>query len=149
MVGQALGARKPERAEHAVTIAGLYNMVFLGGVGLVFVVFARPIVGLFTNDPAVIPFGADALRIVAIGFLFYAWGMVISQSFNGAGDTNTPTLLNFFVFWCWEIPLAYVLAIRLGFGPRGIYFAIMIAYATFAVAAAALWRRGKWKVARV
>jgi len=149
MVGQALGARKPERAEYAVRIAGYYNMALLGAVGLVFVLFARAIVGLFTHDPAIIPFGTDCLRIVACGFLFYAWGMVISQSFNGAGDTNTPTLLNFFVFWCWEIPLAYVLAERVGLGPRGIYLAITIAFSTFAVAAAVLFKRGKWKEARV
>jgi putative MATE family efflux protein len=149
MVGQALGARKPDRAEQAVRIAGWYNMAFLGAIGLVFVLFAHAIVSLFTQDPAVIPYGTDCLRIVACGFLFYAWGMVLSQSFNGAGDTTTPTLLNFFVFWCWEIPLAYVLAVQLGLGPRGIYLAIMIAFSTFALAGAAIFRRGKWKMVRV
>jgi Na+-driven multidrug efflux pump len=149
MVGQALGARKPDRAEQAVRIAGWYNMAFLGAIGIVFVLFAHAIVSLFTQDPAVIPYGTDCLRIVACGFLFYAWGMVLSQSFNGAGDTTTPTLLNFFVFWCWEIPLAYVLAVQLGLGPRGIYLAIMIAFSTFALAGAAIFRRGKWKMVRV
>ena len=89
------------------------------------------------------------MRIVALGFPFYAWGMVISQSFNGAGDTRTPTLLNLFVFWCWEIPLAYVLAIRLGLGPRGIYVAMMVAFSTLAVAGALVFRRGTWKTKRV
>jgi len=149
MVGQALGARKPDRAVQAVRIAGFYNMLFLGGIGLLFVLFARVIVGLFTSDPTIIPYGTDCLRIVACGFLFYAWGMVMAQSFNGAGDTRTPTLLNFFVFWCWEIPLAYVLAVPLGLGPRGIYLAIMIAFSTFAVAGALLWNRGRWKAVRV
>ena len=149
MVGQALGAKKPERAVEAVRIAGMYNMMVLTVVGALLAIFAPMIARLFTSDPAVIPFAADALRIVAFGFPFYAWGMVISQSFNGAGDTRTPTLLNFFVFWCWEIPLAYVLAIHLGMGPRGIYVAMMIAFSTLAVAGAALFRRGKWKEKRL
>jgi len=124
MVGQALGAKNPERAERAVWKAGFYNMIFLGCVGLVFVVLARQIIGLFTTDPNVVPYGVDCLRIVASGFLFYAWGMVITQSFNGAGDTWTPTIINLFVFWLWELPLAYLLAIVLGFGPRGVFVAI-------------------------
>ena len=145
MVGQALGANNPERAERAVWKAGLYNMIFLGCVGLVFVVFARQIIGLFTHDPNVVPYGVDCLRIVASGFLFYAWGMVITQSFNGAGDTWTPTYINLFVFWLWELPLAYVLAIVLGFGPRGVFLAITIAFSTLAVVSGILFRRGKWK----
>ena len=88
------------------------------------------------------------LRIVAFGFPFYAWGMVISQSFNGAGDTRTPTLLNLFVFWCWEIPLAFVLAMQLGMGPRGIFLAMAIAFSTYAVAGAVVFRRGRWKTKR-
>ena len=106
MVGQALGAKKPERAERAVWIAARYNLVFLGTVGLLFVLLARAIVSLFTTDPAVAPYAVDCLRIVALGFLFYAYGMVITSSFNGAGDTWTPTWLNLVVFWLWEIPLA-------------------------------------------
>ncbi len=149
MVGQALGAKNPERAEQAVWKAGLYNMIFLGCVGLVFVVFARQIIGLFTVDPNVVPHGVDCLRIVASGFLFYAWGMVITQSFNGAGDTWTPTYINLFVFWLWELPLAYVLAIVLGFGPRGVFLAITIAFSTLAVVSGLLFRRGKWKTKAV
>jgi putative MATE family efflux protein len=149
MVGQALGAKKPERAAEAVRIAGSYNMVVLTVVGTLLAVFAPWIARFFTSDPTVIPHARDALRIVALGFPFYGWGMVISQSFNGAGDTRTPTLLNFFVFWCWEIPLAYVLAIRLGFGPRGIYVAMTIAFSTLAVAGALVFRRGTWKTKRV
>src|SRR2546427_3265078 len=145
MVGQALGAKKPERAERAVWRAGFYNMIFLGCVGLVFVVFARQIIWLFTNDPAVMPYGVDCLRIVASGFLFYAYGMVLTQSFNGAGDTWTPTIINLFVFWLWELPLAYVLAIVFHFGPRGVFLAITIAFSTLAVISAIFLRRGKWK----
>ncbi len=149
MVGQALGARKPERAEHAVKLAGWYNMVVLSVVGLALAVLAPLIARLFTHDPAIAPFAADALRIVACGFPFYAWGMVVSQSFNGAGDTRTPTMLNLVVFWCWEIPLAWVLSIHLGMGPRGIYLAISIAFSTYAVAALLLFRRGRWKLGKV
>ena len=145
MVGQALGAKNPERAERAVWKAGFYNMIFLGCVGLVFVLLARQIIGLFTSDPNVVPYGVDCLRIVASGFLFYAWGMVITQSFNGAGDTWTPTIINLFVFWLWELPLAYALAIVFGFGPRGVFLAITIAFSTLAVVSAVLFRRGKWK----
>ena len=149
MVGQALGAKKPERAMHAVRIAGTYNMVVLSVVGALLAVFAGWIARFFTSDVTVIPYAKDVLRIVALGFPFYAWGMVFSQSFNGAGDTRTPTLLNLFVFWCWEIPLAYVLAIHFGMGPRGIYVAMMIAFSTLAVAGGLLFRRGGWKTKRL
>jgi putative MATE family efflux protein len=149
MVGQALGAGKPDRAERAVWRAGLYNLIFLGSVGLIFVLFARQIIGLFTTDPNVVPYGVDCLRIVAYGFLFYAYGMVLTQSFNGAGDTWTPTIINLFVFWLWELPLAYVLAIVFGIGPRGVFLAIMIAFSTLAIVSALVFRRGKWKTSVV
>lgn len=145
MVGQALGAKKPDRAERAVWKAGFYNVIFLGIVGLIFVLFAREIIGLFTHDPRVVPYGVDCLRIVASGFLFYAYGMVLTQSFNGAGDTWTPTIINLFVFWLWELPLAYVLAVVLGIGPRGVFLSIMIAFSTLAIVSALIFRRGRWK----
>ncbi len=145
MVGQSLGAKKPGRAERAVWKAGFYNMICLGIVGLFFVIFARQIIDIFTKDPNIIPYGVDCLRIVAYGFLFYAYGMVITQSFNGAGDTWTPTIINLFVFWLWELPLAYTLAIVLGLGPRGVFLAIMIAFSTLAFVSALLFRSGKWK----
>jgi MATE family, multidrug efflux pump len=145
MVGQALGARKPHRAEQAVWKAGFYNMVFLGVVGLIFVVFAPQIITIFTTDPKVVPYGVDCLRIVAYGFLFYAYGMVLTQSFNGAGDTWTPTVINLFVFWLWELPLAYLLAIVFGVGPRGVFIAITVAFSTLALVSAMVFRKGKWK----
>jgi putative MATE family efflux protein len=145
MVGQSLGAGKPDRAERAVWKAGFYNMICLGIVGLLFVVFARQIIGIFTKDPNVVPYGVDCLRIVAYGFLFYAYGMVITQAFNGAGDTWTPTIINLFIFWLWELPLAYTLAIVLGLGPRGVFLAIMIAFSTLAFVSAWLFRKGRWK----
>jgi putative MATE family efflux protein len=145
MVGQALGAKKPERAEKAVWKAGFYNLVFLGIVGLIFVLFAPQIISFFTKDPNVAPYGIDCLRIVASGFLFYAYGMVLTQSFNGAGDTWTPTIINLFVFWLFELPLAYFLAIVSGFGPRGVFVAITIAFSLLALVSAVLFRRGRWK----
>jgi len=149
MVGQGLGAGKPERAERAVWIAGLYNMFFLGTVGLVFVLFAEPIVRLFTTDAAVAPVAVSCLRIVSYGYVFYAWGMVLTQSFNGAGDTWTPTWLNLCCFWLWEIPLAYALAVHFGFGPKGVFLAITTAFSTLAVISAILFRRGRWKLRHV
>jgi Na+-driven multidrug efflux pump len=149
MVGQALGARKPERAERAVWIAGFYNTCFLGVVGFLFVGLAGPITHIFTTDPAVVPNAVDALRIIAMGFLFYAYGMVLAAAFNGAGDTLTPTILNVVVFWLWEIPLAFVLSKTLGMGPRGVYIAVAIAFSTLAIVSAVIFRRGKWKERRV
>ncbi|HEY7232681.1 MAG TPA: MATE family efflux transporter [Gemmatimonadaceae bacterium] len=145
MVGQALGARKPERAEQAVWIAGFYNMCFLGSVGVLFVLLAHPIASIFTTDPSVVPNAVDALRIIAFGFLFYAYGMVLAAAFNGAGDTMTPTILNVVVFWLWEIPLGFLLAKTLGFGPRGVYYAVTVAFSTLALLSAVLFKRGRWK----
>jgi len=149
MVGQALGAKNPERAERAVWQAGFYNMIFLGIVGLIFIFFAPQIIWCFTDKPDVAQYGVDCLRIVAYGFLFYAYGMVLGQSFNGAGDTWTPTIINLFVFWFWEIPLAYVLSVHFGMGPRGVFFAITIAFSTLAVVSAIVFRRGRWKLKAV
>jgi putative MATE family efflux protein len=149
MVGQNLGAGRPERAERAVWIAALYNMCFLGAVGLVFLLGARPIAALFTADPVVQLFAVDCLRTVSLGFVFYAVGMVLTQSFNGAGDTWTPTLINLGVFWLWEIPLAWWLAVHAGFGARGVFIALTLAYSTLAVVSAVLFRRGRWKVKKV
>ena len=149
MVGQALGARNPDRAERAVWQAGFYNMIFLGIIGLCFILLAPQIIWFYTDDPNVAKYGVDCLRIVAYGFLFYAYGMVLGQSFNGAGDTWTPTIINLFVFWLWEIPLAYILGVKLAFGPRGVFVAMTIAFSTLAVVSAAVFRRGKWKTRMV
>ncbi len=149
LVGQNLGAKKPDRAARSVFLAGAYNMAFLAVVGLLFVSIPGTLIGLFTHDPDVGTIATQGLRIIAAGFLFYAWGMVLVQAFNGAGDTWTPTVINFFVFWLWEIPLAYVLSVRGGFGPRGVFLAIAIAFSTLAVVGAILFRRGKWKEKKV
>jgi putative MATE family efflux protein len=149
MVGQNLGARRPDRAEQAVWAAAKYNMLFLGTVGVFFLIFAPQIAGLFTTDPAVQPFAVSCLRTVSLGFVFYACGMVLTQAFNGAGDTWTPTLINLFVFWLWEIPLAWWLSTQAGFGARGVFIALTIAYSTLAVVSVVCFRTGKWKSKRV
>lgn len=149
LVGQNLGARRPDRAEQAVWRTGLYNMIFLGSVAIVFVTFARPIVGNFTNDPAVQEFGVECLRFVSYCFVFYAWGMVMVQAFNGAGDTFTPTMINLCCYWLWQIPLAYTLSTNTSMGVRGIFLAIAISEATLAVAAILAFRRGRWKNRKV
>ena len=149
MVGQALGANKPDRAERAVWKAGIYNMCFLGLIGLCFVLFARQIVWLFTTDHEVTEYAVDCLRIVSYGFLFYAYGMVLTQSFNGAGDTMTPTIINLIAFWLLEIPLGYVLAKNLSFGPRGVFISIAVSFSSLAVISAIWFKRGKWKERKV
>ncbi|HXW03887.1 MAG TPA: MATE family efflux transporter [Vicinamibacterales bacterium] len=149
MVGQNLGAGRPDRAERAVWTAAVYNMAFLGCVGLLFLLAANPITAAFTTDPAVQPFAVSCLRIVSLGFLFYACGMTLTSAFNGAGDTWTPTVINLFVFWLWEIPLAWWLSVHLGLGPLGVFIALTVAYSTLAVVSALLFRRGGWKQKRV
>jgi putative MATE family efflux protein len=149
MVGQALGAGKPDRAERAVWMASFYNMLVLTAVAVVFVLAAGPIVRLFTQDPAVVPYGVACLRFVAFGFPFYAYGMVLTQSFNGAGDTTTPTWINIGCFWLWEIPLAWVLALHAGMGPSGVFVSIMVAFSTLALVSAVIFRRGRWKLRQV
>lgn len=149
LVGQNLGAKRPDRAERSVWQTGLYNMMFLGGVALVFVLFAKTIVGIFTNDPAVVEYGATGLRIMSYGYIFYAWGMVLEQSFNGAGDTATPTRINLFCYWVLQIPLAYVLSTHTNMGPSGIFAAIPIAESVLAVVCLLAFRRGGWKNQKV
>jgi putative MATE family efflux protein len=149
MVGQALGADDPARAEASVWVAAKLDLVFLGAVGLFFMAFAPAIVGLFGGTGEASRYAVDCLRIVAAGFPFYAYGMVITAAFNGAGAVWTPTIINFFCFWLWEIPLAWVLARSMGLGPNGVFIAIAVSYATLAVVSAVLFRRGRWKQAAV
>ncbi len=145
LVGQNLGARQPERAQISVWRTGFYNMLFLGGIGLFFIFFAEPVIRLFTSDPAVVPLAVSCLRILSYGNIGYAYGMVMLQAFNGAGDTVTPTIVNFFGFWLLEIPLAYFLAITLRFQSNGVFWSIVIAEAAIAGAGILLFRRGRWK----
>lgn len=149
LVGQNLGAGHPERAERSVWQTGLYNMVFLGAVGLVFILFAEAIIGLFTTDPEVVRHAVSCLRYASYGYPFYAWGMVMVASFNGAGDTWTPTWINFICLWLLQIPLAWVLANRAGLGPSGAFIAIAIGESMLAVVGMLAFRRGRWKERRV
>jgi Na+-driven multidrug efflux pump len=149
LVGQNLGAGQPELAEQAVWRASFYNLLFLGGVGLLFVAFGDVIVGAFNHDSVIVGYGTKALRIISAGFLFYAFGMVVTQSFNGAGDTRTPTLINFFAFWLLEIPVAWLLSKPLGLGPTGVFVAVLVGFSTMAIVASLLFRRGTWKRATV
>ena len=145
LVGQNLGAKQPERAEQSVWRTGLYNVLFLGAVGVFFVIAAEPVIRLFTNDPAVVPLAVSCLRILSYGNIGYAYGMVMLQAFNGAGDTLTPTFVNFFGFWVLELPLAWVLAVNLGLHAEGAFLAIVIAECSMAVAGIILFRQGRWK----
>jgi putative MATE family efflux protein len=149
LVGQNLGAQKPDRAERSVWLAGFYNMVFLGLVMVVFVFFAEPLIGLFTPDPGVKAVGASCLRIFSYGYMVYAWGMVMVQAFNGAGDTTTPTWINLVCYWMFQIPLAFVLARTLGFGVEGVFWAVPIAELFIAAAGVLVFRRGAWKTRMV
>src|SRR5262249_12357915 len=126
-------------------LAGFYNMIFLGIIGLIFIGFPHQIVALFTNEPAVATYASSCLRTVAYGFLFYAYGMVLTNALNGAGDTRTPTLINIGVFWLFEIPLAYILANHTSLGPNGVFWAITIAYSVLAVVSGLVFSRGRWK----
>src|SRR5213078_1168852 len=149
LVGQNLGAKQPERAETSVWRTGLYNMIFLGVIGIFFVVFAEPVIRLFTNDALVVPLAVTCLRILSYGNIAYAYGMVMLQAFNGAGDTVTPTIVNFFGFWLLEIPLAYFLAITVHMRSSGVFWAIVVAEAAIAAAGIVLFRRGRWKVQQI
>jgi putative MATE family efflux protein len=145
LVGQNLGAGQPDRAERSVWRAGLINTIFLVSVSLIYIIFAPWIIQLFDDTPAVVEAGVVTLRIICLGYVFFAYGMVLSQAFNGAGDTRTPMLINIFCFWLLEIPLGYFLAVTLDMGLAGVCWAIAIAETALAIIAAILFRRGTWK----
>ncbi len=145
MVGQALGAKDAARAERSVWAAAKYNTVFLTAIGALFFIFAPVIVGWFSPDTGVGDVASFGLRVMALGFPLFALGMVLEQSFNGAGDTWTPTWINLFVYWILQIPIAWVLASTLGMREDGVFIAVTIAYSALAVVSAVLFRRGKWK----
>ena len=149
MVGQNLGANQPERAEKSVWRTGYFNMLFMGSIMIIFFAFGNNIASFFSEEKEVVGNAGECLRIFAMGYLFYAFGMVLVQSFNGAGDTKTPTIMNLFVFWMFQIPLAYTLAIALNFGSAGVYYSIVLAEFAFSVIGYFLFKRGKWKTVKV
>lgn len=149
LVGQNLGANKPQRAEKAVVASAVVSLVVLGIIGLIFVFFPTQVVQLITSDQEVVPLAAESLRIISYGFLLYGVGMVMIQAFNGSGDTNTPTYINFFCFWLIEIPIAWILSIVWGFHQNGVYISIVIAESCIALTAFYLFRKGRWKEKKV
>ncbi len=149
LVGQNLGADQPGRAEASVWKTAWYNMLFLGTISVVFFLAADPILSIFSSDENVLEIGTDALKIICLGYIFFAYGMVISQAFNGAGDTKTPLIINFFVFWVFQIPLAYWLAVILDWQSNGVFTSIALAHSLQAVISVLIFRKGKWKLIAV
>jgi putative MATE family efflux protein len=149
LVGQNLGARQPERAEAAIRLTARYNVFFLGIIGLLFIVFSHPLVGLFAPDPDVARYGTQALWIVSLAFPLYAAGMCLEAAFNGAGDTWTPTRLNFFCLWLGQVPLAWLLARPLGQGALGVFIAVPLSFTVLTIWSAILFRGGRWKERKV
>jgi len=149
LVGQNLGAKQPDRAETSVWKTGKYNALFMGIVSIAYLVFAKEIIGLFTDESIVIANGASCLQIIAAGYIFYGYGMVIIQSFNGAGDTKTPTVINFFCFWAFQLPFAYLMAIYFDLGPQGVFWAITFAQVLIAIVGIFVFKQGKWKAVEV
>lgn len=149
LVGQNLGAGLAERAEKSVWRAAFINMIFMAVVSVVFFSLATPILGLFTTDQEALSNGILCLKIVSLGYVFYSYGMVVTQSFNGAGDTRTPTVISFIGFWLLQIPLAYMLAKWFETGPVGVYIAVSLAESLMAVAGILLFRQGRWKEVKI
>jgi putative MATE family efflux protein len=149
MVGQNLGANQSQRAEQSVWRTGIYNMIYMGSIMFVYIFLAEEIIRFFSKDEEVIKLAVKCLVTLSFGYIFYALGMVLVQSFNGSGDTRTPTIVNFFVFWTFQIPLAYILSVHLSNGPEGVYWAILIAETTLTVTVFLLFRKGKWKTVSV
>lgn len=149
LVGQNLGAMKPDRAETSVWRTALINVVFLGIIGAIFLIFAEQVITIFTPETTVVAFGTLSLQIICLGYVFFAYGMVLVQAFNGAGDTKTPTVINVFVFWIFQIPFAYWLAVVMEWGPSGVFWAIAIAHSVLAVVGIIIFKRGRWKLVQV
>ena len=149
LVGQNLGANQPQRAEDSVWKTGKYTAIFMAIVSIAYLLFAKTIIGWFTNEVEVIQNGALCLQIIAAGYIFYAYGMVIIQSFNGSGDTKTPTYINFICFWLFQLPFAYLVSITLDFGPKGVFWAITLAEVSIAIIGIIWFKKGNWKNMKV
>lgn len=149
LVGQNLGAKQTERAVKSVWLTAKYNAIFMSGVMVLFILCSKPIISLFTDDEAIIGFGAESLQIIGMGYVFYGVGMVMTQALNGAGDTRTPTIINFIGFWLFQIPLAYFLAKGLDMKATGAFIAIPVAETAIALIALYYFNKGKWKDIKV
>jgi putative MATE family efflux protein len=149
LVGQNLGAKFPDRAEAAVWRSAYFNAFLMGFVMIMFLLFAPYIIGVFSTQPEVLQYGTQALRYVSLGYIFYGYGMVVAQGLNGAGDTYTPTILNVFGFWVFQIPFAYLTAIHFELGAKGVFLAIVLAETLMAIAAIIIFKRGKWKLVKI
>lgn len=149
LVGQNLGAKQPERAEKSVWKTGKYNAILMVVISVIYLVFATFIVGMFSDVEDVVKYGALSLQIITAGYVFYAYGMVVTQSFNGAGDTRTPTIINFFCFWVFQLPFAYLAAFTFDWGPVGVFVAITLAEILIAVMSIILFKKGNWKSVQV
>ena len=149
LVGQNLGAQRPDRAEESVWKTGKYSAYFMAFVSVVYLVFAPQIIMFFNTTPDVVTNGSLCLRIIAAGYIFYGYGMVMINAFNGAGDTKTPTYINFVCFWLFQLPFAYLIAITFNFGPVGVFTAITITEVIIAIVAMILFKKGKWKTVQV
>ncbi len=149
LVGQNLGAKKPDRAEQSVWKTGRYSAIFMGVVSVFYLVFAPQIIVLFNTTPDVVKYGSLCLRILASGYIFYGYGMVVINAFNGAGDTKTPTYINFVCFWLLQLPFAYFMAVTLNFGPSGVFWAITLAEVLIAIIAVVWFKKGTWKTIKV
>ncbi len=149
LVGQNLGANKPDRAEKSVWVTGKYNAYFMAIVSMIYLVFAKQIIMLFNQEPSVVKYGSLCLQVIASGYVFYAYGMVVIQSFNGSGDTKTPTLINFICFWLIQLPFAYIVSIYFEAGPKGVFWSITIAEVMIAIIGIVWFKKGKWKTVKV
>jgi putative MATE family efflux protein len=145
LVGQNLGANEPERSEKSVWRAAYFNTYFMIFLTIIFLFFANDLIGLFTPDKEVIEIGTAALIWMSSGYIFFGYGMVVSQAFNGAGDTRTPTILNLIGYWVIQIPLAWLLAVWFEMGMTGVYITILVVSITVAILAVILFKRGNWK----
>ncbi len=149
LVGQNLGALQPQRAEESVLKTAKYNALFMLSVSLLIIIFTPWIISFFTKEPLVAGYAVDAARIISAGYVFYGIGMVMANAFNGAGDTRTPTIINLFGFWLFQIPLAYILAKWAGLGPMGVFIAVPVSETVISIAAFMLFKKGKWKLKKV
>ena len=149
LVGQNLGAQLPERAQTCVWRVAKYNFIFLTSVSLIFIVFAEPLIAIFDSSPDVVEIGASCLRWLSYGYGLFAIGLVLTQAFNGAGDTKTPSATNLVSFWLVQLPAAFFLANTLGYGPSGVFAAVFIGESLMGILVISLFRKGRWKLVRV